>query len=156
MKRYLIASLVVLAGTIGITVGYHRTAWAHCQVPCGIYDDPARIASLLEDARTINKAMAQINGLAAKNDPQSLNQLSRWVNTKEAHASHVIAVVAEYFLTQKVKGVDAGADGYPQYLEKLAMHHRVMRAAMKTKQSVDVAHADKLAAAIRELGRLYP
>ena len=33
-------------------------AFAHCQVPCGIYDDGARIAQMKEDAATIEKATA--------------------------------------------------------------------------------------------------
>ena len=34
--------------------------WAHCQVPCGIYDDALRIVQLREDFHTIQKAMNQI------------------------------------------------------------------------------------------------
>ena len=36
---------------------------AHCQVPCGIFDDPARVDALKEDAATVRKAMVQINEL---------------------------------------------------------------------------------------------
>ena len=31
-------------------------AFAHCQMPCGIYDDDARIQQMREDAVTIRKA----------------------------------------------------------------------------------------------------
>lgn len=128
---------------------------AHCQVPCGIYDDTARIARLHEDATTIAKAMTQMSGLAGGHDAQSLNQAARWVATKENHASHVIEVVSEYFLTQKVKLVAPGADGYDAYLKKLADHHAVMVAAMKTKQNADPAFADKLHKAIDAMARHY-
>ena len=128
---------------------------AHCQVPCGIYDDAARVARLYEDAATIEKAMLQMQDLADKTDAQSGNQFARWVITKEDHASNIITIVAEYFLTQKVKPVAAGADGYEGYLAELADHHAVMVAAMKTKQSADPAAAQALDQAIDKLGTHY-
>ena len=33
---------------------------AHCQVPCGIYNDAARIIQIQEDFSTIQKAMTKI------------------------------------------------------------------------------------------------
>jgi nickel superoxide dismutase len=144
MKRSLIVA-ALLAGALAFGA---RSASAHCQVPCGIYDDPARIAQMNEDQTTIAKAITNITELAAKHDPQSMNQLSRWIATKEDHASRIITIVSEYFLTQKLKPVPAGEDGYDAYLEALADHHAVMRAAMKTKQTVDPAAADALHDAI--------
>ncbi len=128
---------------------------AHCQVPCGIYDDMARIARLHEDADTIGKAMTKMADLAGGHDAQALNQGARWVATKETHASHVIQVVSEYFLTQKVKPVAAGADGYDGYLKKLADHHAVMVAAMKAKQNADASFAEKLHHAIDAMAKHY-
>jgi nickel superoxide dismutase len=130
-------------------------AGAHCQVPCGIYDDEGRIQQLLEDTTTIAKATTKIGELASKHDAQSMNQLTRWVNVKEQHATHIITTVAEYFLTQKVKPVAAGSDGYEDYLSHLADHHAVMVAAMKTKQKVDDGAVKTLQQAIEKLGTHY-
>ncbi len=129
---------------------------AHCQVPCGIYDDHGRIDAMLEDVTTITKAIAQINELSGQPNALSFNQAARWVGTKEQHASHIITTVAEYFLTQKVKAVPASDEGYQKYLQSLALHHHVMRAAMKTKQTVNPESAAALQAAVEELGKLYP
>jgi hypothetical protein len=126
-------------------------ALSHCQVPCGIYDNPARIAALKEDAATIAKAIAQIAELSGKHDAQAFNQAARWTATKEAHASHIIQTVSEYFLTQVVKPVAAGADERAAYLETLAACHAVMVAAMKTKQQCDPAAAAALDKAIAAL-----
>jgi nickel superoxide dismutase len=128
---------------------------AHCQVPCGIYDDEGRIAQLLEDTRTIEKATASIQELAGKSDAQSANQLTRWINTKEQHASHIITTVSEYFLTQKVKPVSEGSEGYDEYMSHLAQHHAVMVAAMKTKQKVDPAVVTALRQAIEAMAKHY-
>jgi nickel superoxide dismutase len=130
-------------------------AFAHCQVPCGIYDDAARISRMYEDAATIEKAMVQMQDLAGKGDAQSANQLTRWINTKEAHAANIITTVAEYFLTQKVKPVAADAEGHAAYLSKLADHHLVMAAAMKAKQNSDPAIVAKLRAALDAMGKHY-
>lgn len=130
-------------------------AFAHCQVPCGIYDDAGRIAQLREDATTITKAIRNVTDLASKHDAQSLNQATRWIATKEAHASNIITVVSEYFLTQKVKPVAAGAEGHDAYLQSLADHHAVMRAAMKTKQEASLDAASALDAAIEKLATHY-
>ena len=88
-------------------------------------------------------------------DATALNQATRWVTTKDAHASNIITTTAEYFLTQKVKEVAKGGDGYQAYLETLAAHHRVLKAAMKTKQGVDPQAAHDLAHMVEDLGAIY-
>ncbi len=132
-----------------------QMAAAHCQVPCGIYDDAARVARMYEDAATIEKAMVKMQDLAGKTDAQSANQFTRWVITKETHASNIITTVAEYFLTQKVKPVAADAEGHAAYLAKLEDHHLVMNAAMKAKQNSDPEVVGKLRAALERLGSHY-
>ena len=159
MKTYATAGISILAlislATLGLWSFDVEKAEAHCQVPCGIYDDAARIARLKEDTATIAKAIDNINKLAGAHQAQAFNQAVRWVNTKEEHASHIISVVSEYFLTQKVKPVAPGADGYDAYLKRLADHHAVMSAAMKTKQNTDKASADSLSHAIDALAAHY-
>ena len=41
-----------------------RQAHSHCQVPCGIFDDKARVSALKEDCATITKAMNQVSQCA--------------------------------------------------------------------------------------------
>jgi hypothetical protein len=130
-------------------------AFAHCQVPCGIYDDTARIHAIEEDAATITKAMQHIQELSGKHDALAFNQAARWVATKEEHASHIITTIAEYFLTQKMKPVAANEDGYKEYLVSLADHHAVMRAAMAAKQQVGLEVASALDEAIAKLATHY-
>ncbi len=128
-------------------------AWAHCQIPCGIYDDPARVARLKEDAATIAKSVAKIGELAGGHGAQDQNQLVRWVTNKEQHADHIIDVVSHYFLAQRVKPADG--DGREGYLASLADHHAVIVAAMKAKQNANMATVDALNAAIDKMGQYY-
>ena len=160
MKRYVWTSLP-LAGGLVAAIGlawwaYPPRAEAHCQVPCGIYDDAARIARMREDSTTIAKAITNINELAGQHHSgQVINQAVRWVDTKESHASHIITVVSEYFLAQKVKPVTEGQEGFDAYLRSLADHHAVIVAAMKTKQDADPATVEALNKAIDALAKHY-
>lgn len=129
------------------------TAAAHCQVPCGIYDDHARVDRMLEDVMTIEKAVKKIRELAGKDDPQSVNQTVRWITTKEQHASRIIETISTYFLTQKIK-LPSGGDA-KAYQEKLAAHHAVMVKAMKTKQTVDPAAVTELRDAVKVLQKWW-
>lgn len=127
-----------------------QNSWAHCQVPCGIYDDHARVQAMLEDAATVDKAAMMIAELAGKTDPQSVNQAVRWVMNKEQHAQNVIATISDYFLTQRVKPEQE------DYAERLARHHAVIVAAMKAKQNADTKYAEALKVSIEALAPYYP
>jgi len=155
LPTYLRASLAFFALALLTMAALPGSGFAHCQIPCGIYDDGARIERMVEDTTTIESAIKNIDELAGKSDAQSANQLTRWIMIKEDHASDIITTVAEYFLTQKVKPVAPGAEGYDAYLQKLADHHRVMRAAMKAKQNADLKYVKELREAITALGSHY-
>jgi nickel superoxide dismutase len=155
-RTTLLAAVLAGAAATIFLAGIQGRARAHCEVPCGIYDDPARIRMLLEDAETIGKAVAQINALAGQHDAQAVNQATRWIMTKEEHATQIEETIARYFLCQRVKAVPAGADGYDEYVQKLVRHHRVMVAAMHTKQTVDPARVAELRAAIEAIAVYYP
>jgi ubiquitin len=136
-----------------------RLRGGHCQVPCGIFDDPKLIAEVLEACATIRKAMVQINELSATAlTAQSINQITRWVNTKEEHAKKIIDLMSNYCLCQRVKPV--GAPGSPftndkDFMDALKAHHGVMVTAMKAKQTVDVAACDALEHACDDMAKMY-
>jgi nickel superoxide dismutase len=149
MKR-----LLLVVGTATALFAGTRIAQAHCEVPCGIYADQMRFEQMLEDQTTIAKAIAQINELSEKGDALSHNQLARWVSTKESHATNTQHIIAQYFMTQRIKpGTDDA--GNKAYVKNLVAAHAVLRAAMKCKQTVDPASAEALKAAILDLYRAY-
>ena len=123
---------------------------AHCQVPCGIYADNARVKAMLEDVATIEKATKMIAELASKTDAQSKNQLVRWVMNKEKHAQNIIATISDYFLTQRVKA------SQKDYAERLIKHHTVIVNAMKAKQNADSKYAAALMESVKALAAYYP
>jgi len=147
--------LAIALMTAGLLIGMERRADAHCQVPCGIYDDPARVTQMLEDTATIAKAATLMGELAEQTDAQSRQQFARWTATKEQHAQRIIDTVGDYFLAQKIKPVSPDSEGYDVYLKTLAEHHAVISLAMKAKQSADPAAAEVLGAAIRTIGQAW-
>ncbi|NIB43655.1 superoxide dismutase [Pseudomaricurvus alkylphenolicus] len=139
---------VLFAGLL--TVMASTTTIAHCQIPCGIYDDNLRVKLMLEDATTVIKATDEIAKLAGKTDAQSSNQMVRWVMNKEQHAQNVIESISDYFLTQRVKTKQK------DYAERLQKHHAVIVAAMKAKQNADDKYALALHKAIKAIEGYYP
>ncbi len=135
---------------VGASLVLPRPAPAHCQIPCGIYDDHARVQSMLEDAATVEKSAKLIAELAGKSDAQSQNQLVRWVMNKETHAQKIISTICDYFLTQRVK------PGQEDYSVRLVKHHAVIIAAMKAKQNADGENAKTLRESIEALSSYYP
>jgi nickel superoxide dismutase len=156
MRRslYVTAAVAGLAGSLILTALQPR-ANAHCEVPCGIYGDHARIVQMLEDTTTIEKATDQILELSRKSDAVSVNQATRWVMNKEEHATRIQHTIAQYFLTQRVKPKAPDTEDYADYVTRLAEHHAVMVAAMKTKQTVDPDAVVTLRRSIERIGRYY-
>jgi hypothetical protein len=110
-------------------------ASAHCQVPCGIYDDDNVLAKMHTDYVTIEKASKQIMELS-KDPVTNAHQLTRWILNKESHAQAIQETVTNYFLAQRLK-ISEAESAKASYLEKLSTCHKVIVAAMKCKQSPD-------------------
>ena len=131
MKKFIYILLISV-------VTIQNIALAHCQVPCGIYNDALRIVQIKEDFKTIRKAMNQINQLSIKTNPLSSNQLNRWVITKEQHATNIQKTVSEYFLTQRIK-----ADKSQKYIDQTTTLHQLLVSGMKCKQTVNDSNVDR-------------
>ena len=115
---------------------------AHCQVPCGIFDNDNVISSLHTDYVTIEKASKQIEELS-KDPAANANQITRWVMTKESHCQDVQEKMLNYFLAQRVKAPEDEA-GKDAYVKQLTLCHAIIVTAMKCKQSTDAANIEKL------------
>ena len=130
-------------------------ARSHCEIPCGIYDDSMRYDMLSEHITTIEKSMSKITELSAAGD-KNYNQLVRWVVNKENHADKFMAIVTQYFLTQRVKPTAAETgEAYDDYVKHLTYFHEMLVYAMKCKQTVDKAHIEKLRELVKNSKDLY-
>ena len=121
---------------------------AHCEIPCGIYDDQLRTKLIAEHAGTIEKSMKKIIELGQA-DPTNYNQLVRWVSNKEKHATEVQHIVSQYFMTQRIK------PDQKKYSEKLTFLHKMLIDAMKCKQTTDLANVEALRKNLNKFEALY-
>ena len=151
MKKALLAlALVVL--TLAWT---HKVVLSHCEIPCGIYGDQMRIDLLYEDITTIEKSMQQIVALS-KESPMNVNQVVRWVTNKDVHATKIQETVMQYFMTQRVKPADEkDAEAYRKYVKQLTTLHGMLVAAMKAKQTTDLANVEQLRKLVDDFAASY-
>ena len=146
--------LLLLASLAVVTFACVKAS-AHCQIPCGIYDDPARFTALEEHVTTIEKSMKQIQELS-KEQPPNWNQLVRWVGNKESHADQLTEIVTFYFMAQRIKPPDPNdRAAYGKYVRELTLLHQMVVHAMKAKQTTDLEHCAKLRELIAKLKASY-
>ncbi len=121
-------------------------AYAHCDIPCGIYDPtPAKIA-----ADTVAKMVEKINALdTSKNDFNTRGNFVRMITVKEQHAEickkELQVLWSDYFK--------------PEHLEKFPKLHdtfwKALKLASKNKQNVDAQAAAELQAAVKEISDMF-
>ena len=121
-------------------------AYAHCDIPCGIYDPtPAKIA-----ADTVAKMVEKINAIPKDSmDLASRNSFVRMVAVKEQHAElckkELQVLWSDYFK--------------PEHLEKYPKLHdmfwKALKSASKNKQNIDAAAAAELQAAVKEISDVF-
>jgi nickel superoxide dismutase len=151
MKRYAPIALALLA-----SVATAATVSAHCQIPCGIFDDELRVQLIEEHIGTIEKSMNQIVALGAA-DPVNYNQMVRWVNNKETHAEEIQYIVTAYFMAQRIKPPASQDDekAMNEYLHKLALLHHIQIHAMKAKHGTDLEQIKALRELVAKFRKAY-
>jgi len=122
------------------------TAYAHCDIPCGIYDPtPAKIA-----ADTVAKMVEKIGALDKNaTDYTTRGNFVRMITVKEQHAEickkELQVLWSDYFK--------------PEHLEKYPKLHemfwKALKLASKNKQTVDAQAAADLQAAVKEIGDMF-
>ncbi len=151
MKRRPLVTLTVLT----LIAGTASMAFAHCQIPCGIYNDPVRFALLEEHVTTIEKSMKQIEGLSKEAHP-NWNQIVRWVGNKETHADELTEIVTFYFMAQRVKPADPhDKAAHAKYVKQVTLLHQIVVHAMKAKQTTDLEHCETLRSLIHQFRASY-
>jgi nickel superoxide dismutase len=152
MKHKLMTAASCLIGILATS----SMALAHCQIPCGIYDDPVRFSQLEEHVTTIEKSMNQINELSKAGD-KNYNQIVRWVVNKETHADELTEIVTFYFMAQRIKPPADQTDraAVSKYVKELRLLHGMVVHAMKAKQTIELEHCEALRGLIKEFKGSY-
>lgn len=122
-----------------------KLAYAHCDVPCGIYETD----TMVHGAETCRRMVHKIAELGTLDNPEKLNTFVRCVMTKEKHAQRVkkelYILWSDYFKPEHV-------EKYPDLHEKL---WKTAKQASTVKQTVDDAEADKLVEMVQDVARLF-
>ena len=145
-------SLVDRAITLVDSISRPRTARAHCDIPCGIYDPHnAQIAAL-----TVIRMIQLMDGLPTPDgtaSPEQLEQyamqMARYTGVKEEHAKiaeHELVVLwTDYFK--------------PEHLQKYPDLHDTFWKATKltstVKQSVSMESAQQLLSACQQVAEIF-
>ncbi|MHC4175064.1 MAG: superoxide dismutase [Ni] [Planctomycetota bacterium] len=144
-----------MLGILVLVMVFASIVYSHCQIPCGIYGDPARFDVLAEHITTIEKSMKLITELSNRDEP-NVNQIVRWVQNKEKHADELSHIVTYYFMAQRVKlVVKAEGKAYQEYIKKLTLLHQMLVYSMKAKQTTDISNVEKLRSLLAEFRTVY-
>ena len=126
-----------------------QKAYAHCDLPCGIYDPhQAQLA-----AHTVVRMTQILNDVHAEDgdnsDKKLVHDIVRATKIKEEHAEivkHEIRVIwADYFKPEHF-------EKYPDLHEKV---FAIMKAASKARQNIDIDAANELLAKVQEFSELF-
>ena len=122
------------------------TAYAHCDIPCGIYDPtPAKIA-----ADTVAKMVEKIGQLDKNStDMATRGNFVRMVGVKEVHAE-IVKKELQVLWSDYFK---------PEHLEKFPKLHdsfwKALKLASKNKQNIDAQAAADLQGAVKEISDMF-
>lgn len=122
-----------------------ETAYAHCDIPCGIYDPkPAQIA-----AATVAKMVEKILALPAEDSVEKSQNFVRMVVVKEHHADlcekEVLILWTDYFKPEHFQR-------WPDLTDKV---RNVSALCSKNRVSVDPEAAKELIAAVDEIAKIF-
>ena len=129
-----------------------RAVYAHCDIPCGIYDPhEAQIAALT--VLRMDQLIAELAhpGPDAKLEERAVyvSKVARYTAVKEQHSEKVkqeIRVIwGDYFTADHVK----------QYPQAHDMVWKIMKAASKARQGTTLADAQDLVKAVQEFAELF-
>ena len=122
-----------------------RTGYAHCDIPCGIYDPhQAQIAAL-----SVIRMVQLIEDLDDSNSAENQNKLSRFIAVKEESAeqakSELRVLWGDYFK--------------PEHLEAYPDLHNLFFSAMKqgsqVRQSVNLQAAETFLATVQDIAEIF-
>jgi nickel superoxide dismutase len=129
-----------------------RTVYAHCDIPCGIYDPiDAQIAALtvLRMDQLIAETAAPATDAKAEERSAYASKISRYTAVKETHGervkSEVRVIWGDYFTPDHAKQ-------FPQIHE---LTWKIMKAASKARQGTNVADAQELLKLVQEFAEIF-
>ncbi|MHB8352266.1 MAG: superoxide dismutase, Ni [Thermoplasmata archaeon] len=127
-------------------------AYAHCDIPCGIYEPhTAQIAALtvFRMDQLIGELVRPAEGAPAEAQAKYHSQFARYVQVKESHSdrceSELTTLWADYF----------NADLRKKYPEVEERFWKALQAVSKARQGVALADAQELLSQVQAIAELF-
>ena len=122
-----------------------KTAYAHCDIPCGIYETD----TMMHLAETCRRMIQKIEGLGELDSIEKHNGFVRSVMNKEKHAQKVKREIyilwSDYFKPEHF-------EAHPDLHQQL---QAVAKQASVVKQTVSMEEADKLVSMVHDVAHLF-
>jgi len=130
----------------------YNIAYAHCDIPCGIYDP--HLAQMA--AHTVIRMTNLINDLkASSSEPpfderkKIISQISRYTRVKEEHAElvkHEVRILwGDYFREEHLK----------QFPDIHNLVFRTMKLASKARQEINIEAAQELLESVQKIAQIF-
>lgn len=120
MRQFILLFLLIAPFTLA----------AHCQMPCGIYDDQMVYDKITEYYLTMFKAVKTLEHNELKN-VDDYNKLVRWIALKDKMSDQTAELLTTYFLQQKLKPIKENRD-------LVLSIHKLLFLTVAIKQNVDL------------------
>ena len=120
-------------------------AYAHCDIPCGIYDPiAAKIA-----AQTVQKMVLRMQALQEGDDHAAFaNSMSRYIKVKDEHAE-----LCKHEL--RILWADYGWPNLPEGFDLHGSFNAALKLAGRCRQTVDMAACEELVAAVDNIATAF-
>jgi nickel superoxide dismutase len=124
-----------------------ETVYAHCDIPCGIYD-PHNAQMAVHTVIKMVKLISEVKQVPPT-DADTRNKMIRYVTVKEQHAEiakHEIRILwGDYFKPEHVQK-------YPELHELV---WKVMKLGSKAKQEVNLESAEELLETVNKIAEIF-
>lgn len=122
-----------------------KTVYAHCDIPCGIYETD----TMMHSAETCRRMIQKIEELGELDTMEKHNSFVRSVMNKEKHAHKVKQEIyilwSDYFKPEHV-------ETYPDLHERL---WQTAKQASTVKQTISMDEAEKLNEMVHDIAHLF-
>lgn len=113
-----------------VAILYTVTAFAHCQMPCGIYHDDMVYDQLDQYVETMFKGVTMLSNSKFAS-AWDRNEFVRWVMQKEKASDEAAQLFTTYFLQQKIK------PGEDDTVKRLTSVHKLLFLLVQIKQNTE-------------------
>lgn len=122
-----------------------KIAYAHCDIPCGIYDPhQAQLA-----AHTVIRMTQLLSEVKRDNETKAEHDVARMTHVKEEHSS-IIEEELETLRNDYFK-----EEHYKEYPNLNELFVKTLKSASKARQNIDIAAAEETLSGILEIAEIF-